>query len=357
MSNAPKVSVVVPVYRAEQYLRPCVDSLLCQTLEDIQIILVDDGSPDGCPQICDEYAARDERVEVIHQANGGLLRARIRGTQAARADYVGFLDDDDMADPGLYETLYRAAAEAKAELVCSSFWMFWDSGRREPYAWPFPEGLFCGERLETEFYPHWFEDRKAGTLGLIKSVWCKLFDRALLTDVYTRVAQEVDIGEDLITTFAVAALAERIVTLPDTMLYEYRQSETSMMRNTYWRNFFAIEEAALASLQRMPRRPEATPFLEEGLRRYRAYMLYDILYNECKPNRGSTPAERKAIVSTLTSDPDWRDAAALDVLPEDNTTSRLLRRLILRRRPRLMLAVLWGAVQKNRLLQVMKHGQ
>ena len=86
MTNAPKVSVVVPVYKVERYLRQCVDSLLCQTLCDIQIILVDDGSPDTCPAICDEYAARDGRVKVVHQANGGLLRARIAGAKAAEAD-------------------------------------------------------------------------------------------------------------------------------------------------------------------------------------------------------------------------------------------------------------------------------
>ena len=122
MRNAPKVSVVVPVYKVERYLRQCVDSLLCQTLRELQIILVDDGSPDGCPALCDEYAAKDERVQVIHQANGGLLRARIAGVKMAEADYVGFVDSDDFVAPAFLETLYPAAVKDQAQMVCASFW-------------------------------------------------------------------------------------------------------------------------------------------------------------------------------------------------------------------------------------------
>ena len=78
------------------------------------------------------------------------------------------------------ESPYRAV-ENDARMVCSSFWMCWDDGRREKYQWPFPAGLFEGDRLEREFYPLWFEDRKTGRIGLVKAVWCKLFDRALLS--------------------------------------------------------------------------------------------------------------------------------------------------------------------------------
>ena len=89
MSFVPKVSIIVPIYKVERYLRQCVESLLAQTLEGIEIILVDDGSPDGCGSICEEYASMDMRVQVIHQKNQGLLRARINGVQLAKADYIG----------------------------------------------------------------------------------------------------------------------------------------------------------------------------------------------------------------------------------------------------------------------------
>ena len=82
------ISVIVPVYNVEKYLRRCVDSILSQRYTDFELLLIDDGSPDGCPQICDEYAARDPRVRVIHKANGGLISARHEGIHAARGDYV-----------------------------------------------------------------------------------------------------------------------------------------------------------------------------------------------------------------------------------------------------------------------------
>lgn len=349
MTTPPKVSIVVPIYKVEAYLRPCVDSLLAQTLTDIEVILVDDGSPDGCPRICDEYAAGDSRVRVIHKENGGLLRARITGAKVARADYVGFVDGDDFIDPAFYETMLNVALPRRAQMVCASFWMYWNENRKEKFAWPFPGGFFSGRRLEETFYPRWFEDRKTGDIGLVKAVWCKLFDRDLLNAVYARVQPQVNIGEDLITTYAVAALAERIEVLPDTALYYYRQSESSMM-GTYWRGFFQNEAAALRSLTEAPCREAAKPWLDEGLKRYRAYMLYDILYNECKPNRTSTARERREIVRAFVNEPAWRDAAALDTLPPngDTQTSRLMRRLIRDRRPGLMLAALWLKKTKNK---------
>ena len=195
MTAKPKVSVIVPIYKVEKYLRQCVDSIRCQTLKDIQMILVDDGSPDGCPEICDAYAKEDARIQVIHKQNGGLLRARISGVEAATADYVGFVDSDDFVAPEMFETLYRAAVEHHAQMACSTFRMYWNDARMETYGWRFPSGLFAGDRLTAEFYPQWFENRREGTPGLIKAVWCKLFDRSLLKSVYAEVPQQVSIGK------------------------------------------------------------------------------------------------------------------------------------------------------------------
>ena len=132
MNLQPKVSVVVPIYNVEQYLPQCVDSLLSQTLQEMEIVLVDDGSPDGCPELCDRYAAQDSRVKVVHKPNGGLISARIAGVNAATAPYVGFVDADDFAAPHMFETLYRAASENEADLVCCSFYSYWNSGKTEP---------------------------------------------------------------------------------------------------------------------------------------------------------------------------------------------------------------------------------
>lgn len=111
MSALPEISVIVPVYKVEPYLRRCVDSILNQTFTDFELILVDDGSPDNCPAICDEYAGKDSRVHVIHQENGGLSAARNAGMDAAHGKYFLFCDSDDYVSPYWCETLYNAATE------------------------------------------------------------------------------------------------------------------------------------------------------------------------------------------------------------------------------------------------------
>lgn len=106
-----KVSIVVPIYNVEKYLRECVDSILSQTLKDIEIILVDDGSPDNCPTIVDEYARQDKRVVAVHQKNSGYSVAVNRGIDMARGEYIGIIESDDWIEPAMYEKLY---ADAKA---------------------------------------------------------------------------------------------------------------------------------------------------------------------------------------------------------------------------------------------------
>lgn len=103
------ISVIVPVYRVEKYLSACIDSILNQTFTDFELILVDDGSPDRCPEICDETAKRDARVRVIHQANAGLSAARNAGIEIARGEWLGFADSDDFLAPDFLETLHDAA--------------------------------------------------------------------------------------------------------------------------------------------------------------------------------------------------------------------------------------------------------
>ena len=125
----PLVSVIVPVYKVEPYLERCLDSLVNQTLKEIEIIVIDDGSPDRCGEICDAYAARDERFRVVHQENAGVSAARNVGIELAKADYLMFADSDDLVDPEFCRLPYEAAAEHGADLVMFQFWRI--SGRKK----------------------------------------------------------------------------------------------------------------------------------------------------------------------------------------------------------------------------------
>ena len=100
------ISVIVPVYKVEEYLSECIESILAQTYEDFELILVDDGSPDKCPRICDEYAVKDTRIRVIHQDNGGLSVARNTGISEAKGEWLVFVDSDDFVDKKMYKKLH-----------------------------------------------------------------------------------------------------------------------------------------------------------------------------------------------------------------------------------------------------------
>lgn len=123
------ISVIVPIYRVEKYLPACIDSILNQTFTDFELILVDDGSPDRCPEICDETAKRDARVRVIHQANQGLSAARNAGIEAARGAWLSFVDSDDYIAPQFYEKLYQTAQRTDADCVMCSVQNVDESGK------------------------------------------------------------------------------------------------------------------------------------------------------------------------------------------------------------------------------------
>lgn len=116
-----KLSIIVPVYNVEKYLDRCIHSLVNQTLKDIEIILVDDGSPDNCPQMCDEYTLKDNRIKVIHKQNAGLGYARNSGLELATGEYVAFVDSDDYVDTSMYENLYKKAIEISTDAVFCGF--------------------------------------------------------------------------------------------------------------------------------------------------------------------------------------------------------------------------------------------
>lgn len=113
----PELSIIVPVYKTEKYLPKCIDSILAQTFTDFELILIDDGSPDRCGEICDEYAAKDDRIIVIHQKNQGVSAARNAGLDIAKGEYIGFVDSDDWIEPEMYEMLWGIAKERNTQVV------------------------------------------------------------------------------------------------------------------------------------------------------------------------------------------------------------------------------------------------
>lgn len=122
------ISIIVPVYKVEKYLPKCIESILNQTYKDLELILIDDGSPDNCPQICDEYAKKDSRIVVVHQKNKGVSAARNAGLNLAKGEYIGFVDPDDFVAPEMYETMSGEMERQQVELAICGYDYFDENG-------------------------------------------------------------------------------------------------------------------------------------------------------------------------------------------------------------------------------------
>lgn len=150
------ISVIVPIYNTKPYLEECIESILDQKINvPVEVLLIDDGSTDGCADICDRYAARDARVRVIHQENQGLSAARNAGIDAAKGRYYSFIDSDDVVLPGFLQTLYDACERHDAYMALCSVEDVQENGKSCDPAYftrPTQEGVFCGKDLLNEFY-------------------------------------------------------------------------------------------------------------------------------------------------------------------------------------------------------------
>ncbi len=226
--DRPYFSVIVPVYRVELYLRQCVDSVLDQTFRDFELILVDDGSPDGCGAICDEYAAQDRRVSVIHQENRGLAGARRAGLERAQAEYVCFVDSDDWVRRDWLAVIHGCIKEnGGPDMVLYEHVRDTGPAERPLLA---PAGYYDRARLEKEIYPAMLCDLRPGRFGqeLVPAYMClKAARRALFLDHYVS-DPRVTLFEDIAMAYECIYYARSLVVCTEP-LYVYRQREQSIL--------------------------------------------------------------------------------------------------------------------------------
>lgn len=167
------ISVIVPVYNVEKYLKRCVDSILNQTYKNLEIILVDDGSPDRCGKICDEYAVKDNRVKVIHKENGGLSDARNTGIDVAKGKYISFIDSDDYVENEYVELLYTALINDRTDMAIGSHKVIYEEGAVLEKATKEKSVLQPEEVLNRILYDN----------GIDLSAWAKLYKSQLFADI------------------------------------------------------------------------------------------------------------------------------------------------------------------------------
>lgn len=219
------VSVIVPVYNVEEYLRECIDSIVCQTYQNLEILLVDDGATDNCGEICDEYAKNDTRVKALHKKNGGLSDARNYGMEYMQGELVCFIDADDAIDKNYIEVLYNTLCENDADIAGCRFYRDAPTGEK---IYPKPDTAFnfCISNIEymKKFY---------NNFGVFAPAWGKLYKRNILEDIkYPKVkkAEDASILREIIFKCTKTAWTEA-------PLYFYRNRENSIS------NVFTYENA------------------------------------------------------------------------------------------------------------------
>lgn len=221
----PLISVIVPVYKVEEYLNRCVDSILNQTYENIELILVDDGSPDNCGKICDDYAAKDDRVKVIHKQNGGVSTARNEGIKAACGEYITFVDSDDYVTSEHFLEFLNTDSN-NIDLIVTSFLVKDLNGT---YKVESNGAEFTLDKLETEDYQKLFDSSMC-------YVWNKFYKKSIVDLHNIRFVENVPFGEDTIFVYTYLKKVNKVrFTTACTYFYEDKDATAT---KKYWKDLF-----------------------------------------------------------------------------------------------------------------------
>ena len=227
--DSPLISVIIPIYMIDRYIGICIESIINQTYKNLEIILVDDGGKDRCPEICDLYAKKDNRIKVIHKLNGGLVSARKAGIQQSKGEYISYVDGDDWVDSGFIEGLYTVADTNGVDIVCAGFTRDLFS-KSASFLNSESLGIYEGENLRN-LWKSMISHGSYYRPGISTYVWNKLFKRDILFAPQSRVDSRISIGEDGAVIYPALMKCKKVAVI-NNVAYHYRQREDSMLKQS-----------------------------------------------------------------------------------------------------------------------------
>ena len=287
-------SVIVPIYNVEKYIKRCIDSVLSQTFADFELILVDDGSPDNCPKICDEYAKKDPRIKVVHKENGGLVSARQAGIVISQGDYVFNLDGDDAITSDALMSAYQIIKETNAELVSFSYRISVDGNLKSEVYDLAEEGLYDKKRLEEQIYPNLLSNKNMQNLFYF--LWGKAIKRELAVKYQINLPKTIIMGEDACTTTP-CYLEANLVYMSKKAVYLYTVRGDSITTSFKTIQISQIAEA-VSYLRNLDINKPKT--FEDQLSRYSCFLCFAILAAAAEGGYFSSIKEiKKAILGSL----------------------------------------------------------
>lgn len=228
------VTVVLPIYNVEKYLNRCIESVVNQTYRNLEILLIDDGSPDNCPRICDEWALKDERIRVIHKENGGLGNARNTGIENATGEYICFFDSDDYIALDTIEKIYGLAQIKEAQIVVFGFNTVNSKGEIIAHFVPgVGDRVYIGDDVLNEFLPDFTapDHKLKRPRPFYMSAWLLLYSTDLIKKSgWKFVSERSIISEDVYSLLALFKYVNTVAVLPES-LYFYCENDTSLSRS------------------------------------------------------------------------------------------------------------------------------
>ncbi len=236
----PLISIIVPVYNVEAYIRKCIESIIGQTYKNIEIILVDDGSTDASGKVCDEYAGKDGRIKVIHKKNMGIVSARKTGVVIATGDYVTYVDSDDWIDNIMYEELVKEITWYDADIVTSGLYREYPAAVVQEFD-NLPEGVYKGNEIERTIFSKFMYTGDFYEAGINMHLYNKLYRRELVLNNQMKIDDIVRVGDDAALVYPCVMDAKKIVILHK-CFYHYRIRNNSIMSIGYKRELLGFRK-------------------------------------------------------------------------------------------------------------------
>ena len=229
IDSSPLLSIIVPIYKVEQYLPLCIESLMNQTYRNLEIILVNDGSPDNCKEICDSFQKMDDRIKVIHKSNEGLVSARKAGLIISKGHYIGYVDGDDWVEPLMYEELMSQVIAQDVDVVVAGHKEELNGVVVEVLKNSIPCGYYSKEKLINEVYPFMLCTGEFSQFGIFSYLWNKIFKKEILLANQLAVSNDIFMAEDAACTYPTLLSANSIY-ISESNCYHYRQRIDSMVK-------------------------------------------------------------------------------------------------------------------------------
>ncbi len=287
-------SVIVPVYKVEKYLPGAIESVLNQTFSDFELILVDDGSPDRCPEICDKYKEKDDRIKVVHKPNGGLASARRAGVKEAQGNYVFNLDSDDLIEKDTLECAYQIIHDTNCDMVSFSYRWVKNGHTVHITNDGLDEGLYTEKDMEQYIYPRLFMDKDMNHVSYYLSG--KAIKRELLTPHQLSVSETISLGEDFCCVIP-CYLHAKSVYISKKEAYLYTVREDSLSKEFHVKQIDLIEDVIHEiSKNDMKKIPD----FDQQLCRYSCFMCFTILASAAEGNHFQSINEiKERIINSL----------------------------------------------------------